>query len=126
MRNLLISVAIFITMIIAIFFANLYLSRICLDLTKTSSTLEDQITNEEWESAYDTSNKLTSNWKSYCTKLSIFVDHEEIDNIDHELWKLTQYTKCRNKDESLAGLHVIKFFITHITNMEKISVQNIF
>jgi hypothetical protein len=126
MRNLLISATLFVTMLIAIFFSNQYLSRICSDLTKTSTTLEDQITNEKWKEAYDTSMKLTSKWKNYCTKLSIFVDHEEIDNIDHELWQLTQYTKCENKDESLAGVHVIKFFISHITNMEKISVQNIF
>jgi len=98
----------------------------CSDLIKTSDVLEEQITNDKWEDAYENSIKLTSKWKDYCTKVSIFVDHEEIDNIDHELWTLTQYTKCKNKDESLAAIHVVKFFINHITNMEKITVQNIF
>ena len=126
MRNLLISVAIFMTMIVAIFFSTQYLSNICSDLLKTSSTLEKQITAEKWKDAYDTSMELTSKWKNYCTKLSVFVDHEEIDNVDGELWKLSQYTKCANNEESLASLHVIKFFIGHITNMEKISMQNIF
>jgi PAB1-binding protein PBP1 len=126
MRNLLISVGIFLTMLIAIFLSTVYLSRICSDLIKTTDTLEEQITNEKWKDAYGSSIKLSSKWKSYCTKISIFVDHEEIDNIDHELWTLTQYTKCKNKDESLADIHVIKFFLNHITNMEKITVQNIF
>ena len=126
MKNLLISVSIFLTMLIAIYFSTVYLSRICSDLMKTADTLEHQITNDKWKDAYDTSINLTSKWKNYCTKLSIFVDHEEIDNIDHELWTLTQYTKCENRDESLAGIHVIKFFLNHITNMEKITVQNIF
>jgi len=126
MKNLLISVVIFLTMITAIFFSTTYLSRTCANLIKTTATLEAQITNEKWEDAYNTSMELTSKWMDYCTKLSIFVDHEEIDNIDNELWKLSQYTKCKNKDESLAGVHVIKFFINHITNMEKINLQNIF
>jgi len=125
MKNLIISVTIFVTMIIAIFLSTQYLSRICLDLTKTSTTLEYQITNEKWKEAYGTSIKLTSKWNNYCTKLSVFVDHEEIDNIDHELSQLVQYTKCENKDESLADINIIKFYIKHITNMEKISIQNI-
>lgn len=126
MRNLIISVFIFITMLIAIFFSTQYLSRICSNLTKTSSDLEDQITSGKWKEAYDTTMKLTSKWQNYCNKLSVFVDHEEIDNIDNELWRLTQFTKCENKDESLACLHALKFFISHISNMEKISLQNIF
>ena len=126
MKNLIISVTIFLTMLVAIFYSTVYLSRICSDLIKTSDALEEQITNDKWQDAYESSIKLTSKWKNYCTKLSIFVDHEEIDNIDHELWTLTQYTKCKNKDESLAAIHVIKFFTNHITNMEKITVQNIF
>ena len=126
MKNLMFSVAIFLTMVITIFLSTEYLSKVCLDLTKTSSTLEDQITNEKWKEAYDGSLKFAIKWKDYCSKLSVFVDHEEMDNIDHELWQLTQYTKCENKDESLAAIHVVKFFIIHINNMEKVSFQNIF
>lgn len=53
------------------------------------------------------------------------VHHSEVDNMNNELWKLTQYTKFNNKEESLASVHVIKFLLKHIIEMERINITNI-
>ncbi|MCS4464474.1 DUF4363 family protein [Clostridium botulinum] len=51
--------------------------------------------------------------------MSMVTNHSEIDNINIELWKLTQYVKCESEDESLASIHAVKFLLEHIMQMEK-------
>lgn len=126
MKKIIVSFTIFLSMLGCMFFSVSYLSKVNRDLIKLSDTLEKQVSNQQWKEAYATSMTFTEKWKKYSSVLSVYVNHLEIDNIDNELWKLSQYTKCENKDESLASLHVIKFFIDHIFNLEKITWQNIF
>jgi len=125
MKNIVISLILFIALIFGVFISLNYLSTMCNDLVKKSDTIEEQIAKENWQEAYNSSMKLTDDWKEHCDTISFFVHHQEIDNIDNELWKLSQYTKCRNKDESLASIHVVKFYINHIKNLENVSIQNI-
>jgi len=126
MKKILISAAIFIIMIIGMLFSMSYLSKVNKELIGLSDSLEKQINSNQWEQAYASSLQLTDQWKEHCSIISIYVHHAEIDNIDNELWKLSQYTKCESLDESLASIHVIKFFINHIFNLEKVNIQNIF
>ena len=125
MKNIIISLIIFIALIFGVFISLNYLSNMCDDLVKKGDAIEDQIAKDNWEEAYNSSMKLTNEWREHCDTISFFVHHQEIDNIDNELWKLSQYTKCKNKDESLASIHVVKFYINHIKNLENVSIQNI-
>jgi len=126
MKNVIISVIIFFALLIGLFVSLNYLSSMCNDLVNLGDKIEDEISKENWQEAYDSSMNLTKEWKNHCDVISFFVHHQEIDNIDNELWKLSQYTKCQTKDESLASVHVVKFFINHIKNLEDLSIQNIF
>lgn len=126
MKNVVISIIIFVALLFGMFFSLNYLSSMCNDLAKLGDKIEDEIAKENWKEAYDSSMNLTNEWKDHCDIISFFVHHQEIDNIDNELWKLSQYTKCQTKDESLASVHVVKFFINHIKNLENLSIQNIF
>jgi len=125
MKNIIISLILFIALIFGVFISLNYLSTMCDDLVKKGDAIEDQIAKDNWEEAYNSSMKLTNEWREHCDTISFFVHHQEIDNIDNELWKLSQYTKCKNKDESLASIHVVKFYINHIKNLENVSIQNI-
>lgn len=126
MKSIVASFIIFIVMVISIFFSINYLNQVCTKLEGLDIQIERNIDNGDWTKAYDNSLKFLKQWDNYSKKISVFVDHEEIDNINNELWKLTQYTKVKNKDESLASNHVIKFFLDHIADMEKVNLQNIF
>ncbi|WP_123054790.1 DUF4363 family protein [Clostridium sp. JN-1] len=126
MRNVIISFTLFICMLILNMFSVMYLNKVCNELQSLNSTIESQINSGSFDNAYNTSIEFLNKWDKYSNTISIFVDHAEIDNINNELWKLTQYTKCKNKDESLASAHVLKFFLEHIADMEKVNVQNIF
>lgn len=126
MRNFAISIIIFLIVLLCIFFSINYLSRISSNLGKLNDELEEHITNDDWEKAYKTSMDVTQKWQKHSKIIKIFVNHQEIDNIELELWKLPQYVKEGTKDEALASVHVLKFLLAHIYNLEKVNIQNIF
>lgn len=69
--------------------------------------------------AYGKSLELFNDWQDNNFVISMVTNHSEIDNINIELWKLTQYVKCESEDESLASIHAVKFLLEHIMQMEK-------
>lgn len=113
-------------MVIAISFSISYLNKACRNLEKLNDDIEQQINDDNWDKAYKTSIELTEKWKDYSKKIKLFTNHQEIDNIETELWRLPQYIKEQTKDEALACVYVLKFFLNHISELEKVKIQNIF
>lgn len=114
---------------IFIFFINLslkYLNNVTIELEEKNDTLEDLITNKEWDKSYDEVISLLDYIEKNSTKMSIFINHQEIDLIESEIFKLTQYVKSKTYDESLASIHYIKFSVKNINRLQKINLQNIF
>jgi len=126
MRNVAIALLISVIMIIAMSFSIKYLNNASQNLGKLNDEIEQNIIDENWDKAYETSIEFTNKWEDYSKKIKLFINHQEIDNIEMELRKLPQYTKEKTKDESLASVHVLKFFLNHIAEIEKIKIQNIF
>jgi len=112
-------------MITNIAFSINYLNKVTDDFRKLNDEIELYITDNDWDKAYKSSIEYTEKWRDYSEKLKLFVDHQEMDQIEIELWKLPQYIKEKNKEESLASIHVLKFLIDHISELEKVSMQNI-
>lgn len=125
MKNIIISFSIFAVMLISIFFALNYLNKTCQNLEELSDQIETHIDKGDWDTAYKESIVYLDKWQKYTDILSIFVNHQEIDNVNNELWKLSQYIKENNKDETMASVHVIKFYLKHINGLEKVNPQNI-
>lgn len=117
---------IFIALIFVVFFSIKYLKFVCNDLTELDNKVEENINKGDWKEAGKASISCLESWKKYSDQISIFVNHAEIDNINTELYKLTQYVKTEDKEEALASINVLKFLLEHIVNMEKINLQNIF
>lgn len=126
MRNIVAAIIIFFIMFAFMCFSITYLNRITADIRRTNDSLEQYIKAEKWEKAYKTSTEVTKKWEEQSKVIKLFVNHQEIDNIEMELWKLPQYVKEETKDEALASVHVLKFFLNHISDLEKINIQNIF
>lgn len=125
-KKIYISFIVFIALIFAAFFSIKYLKFVCDKLTKLDSTVEEYVNNDNWQEANKASIECLESWKNYSDKISVFVNHAEIDNINMELYKLTQYVKTEDKEESLASINALKFLLEHIVNLEKINLQNIF
>ncbi|MBU3196447.1 DUF4363 family protein [Clostridium algidicarnis] len=126
MRNMIISFSLFVVMIFSMSFSISYLNKTCKSLLKCCDKLEEDISDERWNNIYEDSLDFLHKVQKDSKILSIFIDHQELDNMSNELYKFTQYTKWENKEESLASLHVVKFYLNHIKELQKINVQNIF
>lgn len=126
MKNVIISILLSGVMIIAISLSIKYLNKVSKNLGSINDDIELQISDEDWDKAYKSSIELKDKWKNYSKKIKLFSDHQEIDNIEMELWKLPQYIKENSKDEALATIHVLRFLLEHIAELEEIKMQNIF
>ena len=104
MKGVITSLTIFLVMVIGIFFSINYLNKVCTKLEVSTVQIEKDIEAHSWDKAYDDSLNFLKEWDKYSHKISIFSDHAEIDNVNNEIWKLTQYAKCKNEEESLALL----------------------
>lgn len=126
MRNVVISLLIFVIMIITMSFSIKYLNKASQNLGELNDEIEENIIADNWDKAYKTSLEFANKWEDYSEKIKLFADHQEIDNIEMELRKLPQYIKEKTKDESLASVHVLKFLLNHIAELEKVKIKNIF
>ncbi|SUY46345.1 Uncharacterised protein [Clostridium putrefaciens] len=126
MKNMIISFSLFVVMILSMSFSIVYLNKTCKSLLECCDKLEEDISDERWNNIYEDSLDFLHKVQKDSKTLSIFIDHQELDNMSNELYKFTQYTKWENKEESLASLHVVKFYLNHIEELQKINLQNIF
>lgn len=125
MRNLIMSIALFFAVLLLASFSLRHLKEIENHMLRLTTRIEIEVSEKEWKDAYDSSIEFLETWEKESKIIAIFVHHEELDNINNEIWKLTQYTKCEDRDDSLASVHTLKFLIKHIINLEKINMQNI-
>ncbi len=126
MKNVIISLIIFIIMLLGIAFSLNYLKKATDDLGRLNDEIEQFIADSNWDKAYKATIEYTEKWNSYAEKFKLFVDHQEMDQIETELWKLPQYIKEKAKEEALASVHVLKFLVNHLSELEKVNMQNIF
>lgn len=126
MKNVVISFGLFFAMIIGIFVSINLINSHCTHLQNLNSSLESYILKENYEDAYNLSLDYVAEWEKTSKFLTIYIHHEDTDHMDSELLKLTQYIKMKDKSESLATVHSMKYLIDHIMSHEKVSISNIF
>lgn len=126
MKNILAAFSLFIIMIIGIFLSTNAINRNCSHLQNLNCALESNIIKENYGDAYNLSLDYIVQWKKASNFLTIYIHHEDLDHVDNEVLKLTQYIKTKDKSEALATVHVMKFLIDHIKSHEKVSISNIF
>jgi len=126
MKNIFVSFILFIILMLLIILPPCYLNKICGSLTDKADNIELLVSNENWNDSYILSVQLLNSWQDYKKIFSIFVPHNEIDNLDMEMYKLSQYVKCRDEAESMASIHLIKFLVNHLSELNKVNFRNIF
>ena len=126
MKNILAAFSLFTLMIIGIFLSTNAINRSCAHLQNLNCALESYIIKENYQDAYNLSLDYIAEWKRASKFLTIYIHHEDLDHIDNEVLKLTQYIKIKDKSEALATVHVMKYLVDHIILHEKVSISNIF
>ena len=126
MKKMIISIIAFICLILSMNFSLKFLNNVTMELESKSDLLEELIVNENWDESYDEVISLLDFIDENSEKMSIFINHQEINSIESEVFKLTQYVKSETYDEALASIHYIKFSVKNINRLQKINIENIF
>lgn len=126
MRNMIISCIVFILMFIVLFFASSYIVLTCDKLLDVCAEVEEKIVDEQWEEGYMISFELLNIYEGHISNLTLFLNHNDFDNVYENIVELTQFVKCETKNEALASIHVIKTLINQVREMEEVSISNIF
>ena len=126
MKKIIISFAVFILLIVSILFSLSYLNTERVNFERLCDNLAEYVDKDDWNNAYCESLKILEDWQTHSNIIAMYVDHTEIDNINNELYKLIPYVKNEEKGEVAATLNLLRYLIEHISNMEKITLKNIF
>ncbi|MCB2292876.1 DUF4363 family protein [Clostridium algoriphilum] len=126
MKNVMIAFTLFAVMIVCIFISSSYINRTCIHLQNLNSTLESYIIKDKYQDAYNLSLDYIAKWNKTSKFLTLYMHHEDLDYIDTEILKLTQYIKNEDKSEGLATVHVLKHLVSHIMAHERVSIGNVF
>ncbi len=126
MKNVVISITLFLSLLTFMVYSNKQLSKFCDSITESCDHLEEILKNDEWEAGYDEACKLLEKIKQDASGISVYINHADVDIIANEVFKLTQYVKELDKSESLASVHAVKHQVDYIRKIQELSLQNIF
>lgn len=88
--------------------------------------LEISINSGQWDKAHKLATDLNKKWEKTDSIWSLFTNHHEIDSISISLKTLEEYIVDQDKTDSKASLASLKHYISHIPQLEEISLKNIF
>ncbi|MEG0771869.1 DUF4363 family protein [Clostridium sp.] len=126
MKNIIVSIIVFVVMCVCLFFASQYIILTADKLLEVANKMETNIVDEAWDESYIRSFELLDIYEGHIRHMTVFVNHVNVDVIYSEVIKLTQYCKEEDKPEALATLHLIKTLLQEVRQMEQITVNNIF
>lgn len=125
MKNTIISSLMFFSLLASILFFNNKLIKLCDDITVYSNYIEYTLSLKDFNASYEESLKLKKLLEENYVSLSIYINHEQLDNLSKEILSLTQYIKAKDVSSSLSSIHVIKSYTKHIEDIQKVNIGNI-
>ncbi|MBY0756699.1 DUF4363 family protein [Clostridium sardiniense] len=126
MKNVIISLILFLAVMGFMLFANSKLIQLCNDISTESSQIEELLNAKKWDESYAASVKLLNKLEEDGTVSSVYINHTEVDALIDNTVKLTVLVKCKDESESLSTLHVIKYNAERIKELQYPSLKNIF
>jgi hypothetical protein len=84
-----------------------------------------EINDGRWEEAEHHTLQLEKEWERQVIWWPVFLDHQDIDNIEFSLAKIREYVANQDKALSMGQLSELKLMIEHIPEKEAVNVQNI-
>lgn len=125
MRNALLSVLLFLSIMICVLFLNNSIINLCNDIKKQSEDIELNIADGKIEDAYHQSLELLNSIEEKNIITSIYLSHQEFDNLLNEALKLSTYLVHEDEIEAHASLHLVKYNADHIKKLQIPTLENI-
>lgn len=125
-RSTITSCVLFLLLLVSATFSSFYLHNFCVDFSNKYDELEELIVDEKWDESYNYVIELLEETSEKGKLTAVIINHQEVDNLELELYTLTQYVKNKNLDLSLSTLHRMKFDLENIRKLNEFTLENIF
>lgn len=107
------------------FWINYSLQTSTQELASAIDQVNTAIEENQWEAARQHSQKLAEVWEEKARWWPIFLDHQEMDNIDFSLARVQAYVMSKNDPLARGQLAELKLMIKHIPEKEAVNMKNI-
>lgn len=94
-------------------------------MDKELTTLDSSVRGAKWSSASSSILRVENKWSGMKDTWALFIDHQELDNINLSMTKIKQYIKGKDTIDSLAEISSLKLLFEHIPEKEALSMKNI-
>lgn len=108
MKNTLISFATLFILLFFVFIGDTNLNSLCDNSLKVSQEIQIALDNNNWDDALEKSVELKKIMSNGFKKVSVYVNHQDIDTLNTETVKLIDFIKVRDLSNSLSSLDSIK------------------
>lgn len=86
----------------------------------------NNLAEEEKENMKKNIKEFKDNWVNEQNKLSIFVEHDELEKVTESLIILEENSKNEQYEEALANTAEFRYWLDHFAEKEKLKIKNIF
>eukprot|EP00825_Cyclidium_porcatum_P026526 TRINITY_DN28537_c0_g1_i1.p2 TRINITY_DN28537_c0_g1~~TRINITY_DN28537_c0_g1_i1.p2 ORF type:complete len:122 (-),score=27.61 TRINITY_DN28537_c0_g1_i1:8-373(-) len=95
------------------------------DVYKRQEDIELKITSGDFEAGYNQSLILLNTIQEKNLVTSIYLSHQEFDNVLNEAVKLSTYLVHEDETEAHTSLHLLKHNTDHIKKLQSLNLENI-
>jgi len=87
---------------------------------------ERAVARSNWDGAKEAIGETKLDWDKHKNWWAVFIDHQEIDNIDTALARAEKYIECQERTLATGELAVLKLLLMHIPEKERLKLKNVF
>ena len=126
MKNILIAIIIFSSLLGFVYYADYTLLKLCENITTSSDEIKFLIEEGNWDEAHENSTILMELIEENGLIVSVYINHNDFDNLQDEALQLSIYTSCKNTMESLVSVNTLKNSALNLISLHKTNIKNIF
>lgn len=90
------------------------------------NSLENKINENKEDEAQEEFYKLEEHWKEETEKLSLFVEHNELEKVSSEIVVIEANFETDEADKVLENIAELRFLLEHIEEKNQLKLKNIF
>ena len=102
-----------------------YLNKSASYLSYDIEYIKNAIINDNYDFAKEQLNNTKNNWEAQKKIWHIFVNNEEIENIDESIVELEEYLNNKMKEESLVEVSKLISLVKYSAKMQELSIETI-
>ncbi|MBW6411315.1 DUF4363 family protein [Clostridium weizhouense] len=125
MKNVIFSILLFFSILILVYFSNNSLIKLCDNISTLAEDIEITLIKGEIEDAYIQSIDLLNLIHQDGFITSIYVNHQEFDNLVNDTVKLSVYLSHKDIPDANSTLHTLKYNTQNLKKLQKPTLKNI-